>query len=476
GAQNAVRGYKAMFPHYPLPNSGNGLWHKFTYGNADFFILDTRTQRDPNINGFRQAGEDSLFFEPNSSHLLLQGNPNIEGELQMDWLIRELQASTATWKFIGTSVQFNPAFTRAVIEYALLLGRNRTPFPVSTTSIANSAADSWGGFPHSMARLVKAVHEAQVENIIMMSGDSHTAAIDDGANSLFPEIMAGGLDRTNSRQIALAEFFGIFAWNQGGQTNTRDNFNSHYGQITVFGDDSVRMNLVDEFGELITTYTQKAGHLVSPVALAIAPQWLNLGDVTIGDSVVQEIVFVNTGADEIVVSDLMTSDPQFQPSIRQLALQSADTAQTVNLVFKPRQVGNFSATLTVESNDPQSPFVISLTGNGKMATGVADTPDEIPQVFGLAQNYPNPFNAATRISFDLAQTSDVSLSIFNIFGQRVRQFHFKGQKAGRYSITWDGRDAQKRPLASGMYIYRLEVFDVRTNASFGQSKKMLMMK
>ena len=288
--------------------------------------------------------------------------------------------------------------------------------------------------------------------------------------------MAGGLDRTNSREIALAEFFGIFAWNRGGQTEERDNFNSHYGRITVFGDDSVRMELVDEFGELITSYTQKAGHLVSPAALTVAPQRLNLGNVEIGDSTVQEIVFANTGADEIVVSDLKTSDPQFQPSIRQLALPSADTAQTVKLVFKPRQVGSFSATLTVDSNDPQSPLVVSLAGNGKTATGVADAAGESPQVFSLAQNYPNPFNAATRISCDLAQASDVSLSIFNIYGQRVRQFHFKSRKAGRYSIAWDGRDENRKQLASGMYVYRMEVSALHGQVLFAQSKKMLMLK
>lgn len=476
GAKNALRGYKAMFPHYPLANPGNGIWHKFTYGNADFFMLDNRSQRDPNRNGFRDFGGDSLFFKPNETHRLLQGNPNIDGELQMDWLIRELQASTASWKFIGTSVQFNPSYIRSVLEFALLLGRSPNPLPIPTGLIASETSDSWGGFPHSVARLAKAVHDAKIENVIMLSGDSHTAAIDDGANSLFPEVMAGGLDRTNSREIALAEFFGISAWNQGGQTNERDNFNSHYGRITVFGDDSVRMELVDDLGELITSYTQKAGHLVSPVALTVAPLRLNLGEVAVGDSVVQEIIFANTGADEVVVSNIMTSDPQFMPSTSQLILQSPDSAQMVKVIFKPQQVGSFSAELTIESNDPQSPFVVSVSGRGIMSTGVADLTGENPNEYLLSQNYPNPFNAATRISYHLPQISNVSLSIFNISGQQVRQFHFYGQGAGRHSITWDGNDSQNELLASGMYLYRLVVTDLDGNEAFVQSRKLLMMK
>ncbi|RMF59472.1 MAG: hypothetical protein D6743_16290, partial [Calditrichaeota bacterium] len=48
GRENSIRGYHAMFPHYPLASPGNGLWHKFTYANCDFFFLDTRSQRHPN--------------------------------------------------------------------------------------------------------------------------------------------------------------------------------------------------------------------------------------------------------------------------------------------------------------------------------------------------------------------------------------------------------------------------------------------
>lgn len=51
---NSVRGYRAMFPHYPLPNPDGGLWHSFTFGDAEFFVLDTRTQRHPNDLAFHQ--------------------------------------------------------------------------------------------------------------------------------------------------------------------------------------------------------------------------------------------------------------------------------------------------------------------------------------------------------------------------------------------------------------------------------------
>ncbi|RMD95788.1 MAG: T9SS C-terminal target domain-containing protein, partial [Calditrichaeota bacterium] len=330
--------------------------------------------------------------------------------------------------------------------------------------------------PHSVQRLVKAVAEAKIENVIMLSGDSHTAAIDDGANALFPEIMAGALDRTNSREVALAQSFALNKWNRGGQTIERNNFNSHYGRVTVFGQDSVRMELIDEFGELITRYTLPAGHLVSPVSLTLAPEGQNFGEVQVGQSNVLPIIFINAGADTVHVTKLSISDPQFSPLFFFGLTLPPGKAQNVGFSFKPTQEGEFLAFLTVESNDPQSPFVVPLAGKGISATGIGEQKSQPPESFALRPNYPNPFNAGTRISYDLAKKGEVSLSIFNLRGQLVRQFRFSAQGPGRYHISWDGRDAAGRPMASGVYTYRLRVIGANGDPLFSQSRKMLYLK
>lgn len=78
----------------------------------------------------------------------------------------------------------------------------------------------------------------------------------------------------------------------------------------------------------------------------------------------------------------------------------------------------------------------------------------------LLQNAPNPFNASTAISFlipfGLAQEA-TRLSIYNLAGQLVRVLHPDAQQAGEHSLSWDGRDDYGRAVASGVYIYRLEV-------------------
>ena len=66
--------------------------------------------------------------------------------------------------------------------------------------------------------------------MIVLSGDSHTAAIDDGANAQLPEIMAGGLDITNSEIVKILSDFGINIWNKGGQGLTTSEFNNAFGK------------------------------------------------------------------------------------------------------------------------------------------------------------------------------------------------------------------------------------------------------
>jgi len=95
----------------------------------------------------------------------------------------------------------------------------------------------------------------------------------------------------------------------------------------------------------------------------------------------------------------------------------------------------------------------------------------IPYQFALRQNYPNPFltphgrgkslafgggNPETRIEYEIAERSDVQLEIYNILGQKVRTLVNGVQSAGAYHATWDGRDRQGKPAASGIYVYRLK--------------------
>ena len=85
--------------------------------------------------------------------------------------------------------------------------------------------------------------------------------------------------------------------------------------------------------------------------------------------------------------------------------------------------------------------------------------------FALAQNAPNPFNPTTTIRYSLGEPAHVVLEIFAPNGQLVRVLTDRAHVAGTHELLWDGIDSSGRPVASGMYVYRLTSTDTRRSMS-----------
>ena len=74
----------------------------------------------------------------------------------------------------------------------------------------------------------------------------------------------------------------------------------------------------------------------------------------------------------------------------------------------------------------------------------------------MHQNFPNPFNPDTTIKYDLAESADITLQIYNVLGQVVRTLvASEAQNAGRYQIRWNGMDERGVPVSSGVYFYQI---------------------
>lgn len=73
----------------------------------------------------------------------------------------------------------------------------------------------------------------------------------------------------------------------------------------------------------------------------------------------------------------------------------------------------------------------------------------------LRQPWPNPFSTTATIQFDLPQTSQVRLCVFDAQGRLLRSLADQEMKAGGYSVGWDGRDELGRECPSGLYFVRL---------------------
>ena len=120
--------------------------------------------------------------------------------------------------------------------------------------------------------------------------------------------------------------------------------------------------------------------------------------------------------------------------------------------------GDGDADLLVLGTSPASGHGVSVFINqGTSATAIA-AETATPTAFALGANYPNPFNPATTIPLAVpAGAKNVDLTIYNVLGQPMRRVWTGPLPAGEHQLTWDGRDAQGRPVATGVYVYRLQV-------------------
>ena len=87
----------------------------------------------------------------------------------------------------------------------------------------------------------------------------------------------------------------------------------------------------------------------------------------------------------------------------------------------------------------------------------------------LIGNYPNPFNPETTISYSVKEASPVRIEIYNSRGQRVRTLVNETQSAGWYNIVFNGRDDTGKPVASGVYFYRMSA------GSYSSTRRMILM-
>ncbi|MGP8330222.1 MAG: cohesin domain-containing protein [Methanosarcinaceae archaeon] len=104
------------------------------------------------------------------------------------------------------------------------------------------------------------------------------------------------------------------------------------------------------------------------------------------------------------------------------------------------------------------------------ATGVLVEDKNAPTTYALQQNYPNPFNMATEIIYQLPRAGTATISVYNSLGQKIRTLISAHHPAGDHRVRWDGLDADRQEVPSGIYIYELRA------TNYAAVKKMLILR
>ncbi len=190
---------------------------------------------------------------------------------------------------------------------------------------------------------------------------------------------------------------------------------------------------------VVTTTTDALGRAASTLALGQAPG-PNTVEVTVGD--LEPVIFTATAKaspdfdedGEVGFADFFLFAEAFGGSDPRFDLDGSGSVDFADFFLFAEHFGQ--------------PARAKLVAMARELIGLPDGPQ-------LRQNAPNPFNSGTVISWFQLQTGPVRLEVFAITGQRVAVLHDRPQKAGLHRLRWDGRDERGRPLASGVYVYRL---------------------
>jgi alkaline phosphatase D len=146
--------YQAWYEHHPVrvePPDGPDLviYRSFTWGDlVDLFVLDTRQYRTD-----QGCGDAVADLRPACDDID-QADRTMLGSQQERWLLEGLGTSEARWRVIANQVVFgNVMLGEAVINY-----------------------DQWDGYPASRRRLLEAIVDREVENLVVLTGDIHFGA------------------------------------------------------------------------------------------------------------------------------------------------------------------------------------------------------------------------------------------------------------------------------------------------------------
>ena len=98
-------------------------------------------------------------------------------------------------------------------------------------------------------------------------------------------------------------------------------------------------------------------------------------------------------------------------------------------------------------------------------TKVNQISTEAPTLFSLSQNYPNPFNSTSNLKFQIVNTGDVKIIVYDIMGKEVQTLVNERLQPGTYEAAFDGS-----ALNSGVYFYRI------VTEGYSETKRMLLIK
>jgi hypothetical protein len=225
--------------------------------------------------------------------------------------------------------------------------------------------------------------------------------------------------------------------------------------------------------ELCPGWTEKDVycHIGNPLTQAASN--FDVAKIDVGSILLNGSVPVSQGSEQI-----LPTYPGFGGQVLRVGFDKREALLTLDLEALGSSSGSEEYRVTVRGRIPEEAHwfygfaFIQVTGEelAKTPSATPDVQQETPDAFELFQNHPNPFNPETEISYDLPNDAHVTLTVFNIVGQKVKTLVDASQTAGHKSLRWDGKDDSGNRVSSGVYFYRIQAGEC------SQTRRMVLVK
>lgn len=351
-----------------------------------------------------------------------------------------------------------------------------------SVGVLNNAGISGGTFPFNQIR-VTADGQIFTANLTVNAATSNVKIYRWADETSAPALLYDDT-MTNADGVRYGDSFG--AWGTGDNVTLLLS-GTNPGVVARFAWDGTNLTKTDEFSVDPSVGRGGFSHGVSGTRVVAsgtgaAPRFIDLADGTTSDG------FTSAQVDATDLNSVMLSDVITYLGDEYVALGPAFTN---GLFYLGRLTGTEITLLTsfgpLGSNantnntggvifDPVKGYVYLMDTNNALiaidaiaaivATSNEVIDNETVRGFELSQNYPNPFNPTTNIRFNLAASSEVTLEVFNMVGQKVATLVGGERMAqGTHDVTFDASD-----LGSGIYHYRIVA------GSFTSQKSMVLLK
>ncbi len=377
---------QAYFEWIPIrDNDEQNIFRTFSYGEvADLIMLDTRLEG-------REMQIDSV-----GNPALLDENRTMLGTEQLDWFFNALDSADASWKIIGNQVMFSEFYVGWASVADPTLG---TPDEFESIFL-----DIWDGYPAERLRIIEYLEESNIDNVVFITGDFHSAFAYDVADSVVDESLFWA---------------------------PKENYNSQTGEGSVaveFVTPSINSANFDEnLGQLASDGFEFQINRPLPLINNVPNPHMKYSDLDQHGYFILDVKADSIKANWYFVDriDSVSSQESFQAAM--LALAGNNHLDSTILESE----GKLEQQLPAPSDPPQ------------LSTSLRPVASTIFAIMGV---YPNPSSQSSLIQYALNKPQQVSIDIFDIQGRKIKSLTNSYQASGIHEVSFRTED-----LAAGVY-------------------------